>query len=110
MAERENGKKHKGAFGRFALAVTKKYVYPASRRKLITLGAIAATAMLALYLVDSFFLQSSLTTSGPLSSYHAKFEKDCSSCHEKFQSVTNANCSVCHEKAGDQLGIYTLAS
>ncbi len=110
MAERENNKKHKGAFGRFSLAVTKKYIYPASRRRMIAFGAIAALGMLALYLADSFFLQSSLTTSGPLSSYHAKFEKDCSSCHEKFQSVTNANCSVCHEKAGDKLGIYTLAS
>lgn len=110
MAERENGKKHKGAFGKFALGVTKKYIYPASREKMIALGACAALSVLALYLADSFFLQSSLTTSGPLSSYHAKFEKDCSSCHEKFQSVTNANCSVCHEKAGDKLGIYTLAA
>lgn len=110
MAERENGKKHKGAFGNFSLAVTKKYLYPASRRRLIIFGAIAALGMLALYLVDSFFLQSSLTTSGPLSSYHAKFEQDCNSCHEKFQSVTNANCSGCHEKAGDKLGIYTLTS
>lgn len=110
MAERENGKKHKGAFGKFALAVTKKYIYPASRQRMIALGAIAGLALFVFYLLDSFFLQSSLTTSGPLSSYHATFEKDCSSCHEKFQSVTNANCSVCHEKAGDKLGIYTFAA
>lgn len=110
MAERENGKKNKGAFGKFALAVTKKYIYPASRKRMILFGAIAGLALFVFYLADSVFLQSSLTTSGPLSSYHATFEKDCGACHEKFQSVTNANCSVCHEKAGDKLGIYTFAA
>jgi len=110
MAERENGKKRKGKFGGLALAVAKKYIYPESRRALIVLGTLAALSVLGFFIFDAFFLQSSLTTSGPLSSYHATFEKDCSSCHEKFQSVANANCSVCHEKAGDKLGIYTLAA
>jgi len=110
MAERENEKRRKGKFSSLALAVAKKYIYPESRRMVIVLGTLAGLSVLGFFIFDSYFLQSSLTTSGPLSSYHAKFEKDCSSCHEKFQSVTNANCSVCHEKAGDQLGIYTLAA
>jgi hypothetical protein len=110
MAGRENEKKRKGKFGGLALAVAKKYVYPDPRRAAIALGALAAVSVLGFFIFDSSFLQSSLTTSGPLSSYHATFEKDCSSCHVKFQSVTNANCSVCHEKAGDKLGIYTLAA
>ncbi len=110
MADREYEKKRKGKFGGIALAVAKKYLYPDPRRRVIVLGTLAGLSVLAVFIFDSYFLQSSLTTSGPVSSYHAKFEKDCSSCHEKFQSVTNANCSVCHEKAGDKLGIYTLAS
>ncbi len=110
MAERENGKKSKGRFGGFALAVAKKYVYPDPRRMFLVFGALAGLSVLGFFMFDSFFLHSSLTTSGPLSSYHATFEKDCSSCHEKFQSVTNANCSACHEKAGDKLGLYTLAA
>jgi len=62
------------------------------------------------YVIDFFFLKSNVAASGPLSSYHAKFEKDCASCHEQFNAATSVKCSVCHEKTGDKLGVYTFAS
>ncbi|MGH7493691.1 MAG: cytochrome c3 family protein [bacterium] len=107
--EKENGKKHKGTFGGRLLSVAKEYVFPDARRVAIVLGTLAGLSGLVFFAVDFLMLKKSLTASGPVSSFHAKFEKDCSSCHEPFGAVTNAKCSVCHEKTGDELGIYTFA-
>jgi len=64
--------------------------------------------ILGYYVIDFFFLKNSVTASGPLSSPHAKFEKNCASCHEPFKAATSEKCSVCHEKTGDKLGVYTF--
>ena len=77
---------------------------------MLVAGGLLGLGILSYYLFDFFLLKSSVTASGPLSSYHAKFEKDCASCHEPFGDVTSGKCSVCHEKTGDQLGVYTFAS
>jgi len=77
---------------------------------MLVAGGLLGFGILGYYLFDFFLLKSSVTASGPLSSYHAKFEKDCASCHEPFGDVTSSKCSVCHEKTGDKLGVYTFAS
>jgi hypothetical protein len=110
MAKKENDKDKKGAFGAIRLSVSKKYLFPDPRRTMMVIGGLGCLTVLVYLIADLMFLKSSVTTSGPLSSFHAKFEKDCASCHTKFESVTNAKCSVCHEKTGDELGIYTLAA
>ena len=77
---------------------------------MLVAGGLLGFGILSYYVIDFFFLKSSVTASGPLSSYHAKFEKDCASCHEPFGDVTSSKCSTCHEKTGDRLGVYTFAS
>lgn len=108
--EKENGRKHKGTFAGRLLSVAREYVFPDPRRLTMVLGGLAGAAALAFFAVDFFLLKKSLSASGPVSSYHAKFEKDCQACHEPFGAVTNAKCSVCHEKTGDALGVYTFAA
>lgn len=110
MADIEKKQKSKGAFSELRLAVSRKYIFPDSRRAMWMAGGLLGLGILIFCVIDFFFLKSSLTASGPLSSNHAKFAQDCASCHEPFGAVTSAKCSVCHEKTGDQLGAYTFAS
>jgi hypothetical protein len=106
----ENETRKKGTFSDLRLAVSKKYIFPDRRKVMIVIGGLACLGLLVYFLVDFFFLKGNLTTSGPLSSYHATFEKDCSKCHESFEAVTTAKCKVCHEKTGDDLGVYAFAA
>ena len=100
MAKPEDPKK-KGSFGIARLPVALQYVFPDRRRAMMRLGGVACLALLLYFFVDFFLLKSNFTTSGPLSTYHATFEKDCKKCHDtKSREVTDENCSVCHEKAG----------
>jgi hypothetical protein len=109
MAQNENSTKKKGTFSDLRLAVARKYIFPDSRRAMMAAGGLACLAVLVYYVIDFNFLKSNVAASGPLSSFHANFEKDCAACHQQFDAVTNAKCSVCHEKTGDQLGVYTFA-
>lgn len=99
----------KGVFGALRLAVSRKYIFPDRRKAMMVTGGLVALAVVAYFLVDFFLLGNRFTTTGPLSSSHATFEKDCAKCHAQFDEVTNAKCSICHEKAGDDLGAYTFA-
>jgi len=100
MAKPEDAKK-KGTFGVARLSVALKYVFPDRRRAMMRLGGIVCLALLLYFLADFFLLKSNFTASGPVSTYHATFEKDCRKCHDtKSREVTDENCSVCHEKAG----------
>jgi len=99
----------KGKFGALRLAVSRKYIFPDRRKLMMIAGGLAALAVGAYFAIDFFLLGNRFTTTGPLSSYHATFEKDCAKCHAQFDEVSNAKCSVCHEKAGDDLGTYTFA-
>ncbi|MCI0697155.1 cytochrome c3 family protein [candidate division KSB1 bacterium] len=109
MAKNENSTKKKGTFSDLRLAVARKYIFPDPRRAMMAAGGLAGLAILAYYVIDFHFLKSNLAASGPLSSFHANFEKDCAACHQQFDAATNAKCSVCHEKTGDEVGVYTFA-
>jgi hypothetical protein len=106
----ENGTRKKGTFGDVRLAVSKKYIFPDRRKAMMVIGGLGCLGLLAFFLVDFFFLKS-MTTSGPLSSNHATFEKDCSKCHQQLEAVTDRKCAVCHEKtANENLKVYTFAA
>jgi hypothetical protein len=110
LASQGNSKKNKGAFSDLKLSVSRQYVFPDPRRAMMVAGGLLCFGIVIYYAIDFFFLKSSVTASGPLSSFHANFEKNCQSCHEQFNAATSAKCSVCHEKTGDKLGVYTFAS
>lgn len=110
MAKKESSKRKKGTFSFTKLSVSRNYIFPNPRRAMMVIGGMVGLGILAFFVIDHLFLKSSLTASGPLSSFHAKFEKDCAACHEQFNAVTNAKCSICHEKTGDTLGVYTFAA
>ena len=109
MTQKGNSKENKGTFSDLRLSVSRKYVFPDPRRAMLVAGGLICCGILGYYVIDFFFLKNSITASGPLSSPHAKFEKDCASCHEPFKAAASAKCSVCHEKTGDKLGVYTFA-
>lgn len=98
----------KGFFSSVGLSITKSYLHPAGRNRLLRIGALGALLAALVLLVNIWFQGSSLVSNGPLSSNHANFESDCQTCHSGFQSVSDEKCSVCHEKYGDELGVYSF--
>jgi hypothetical protein len=109
MAKREK----KGAFGAALLSVSKKYIFPDRRRAMMAAGGLACLALAVFFALDFLFIKSSLTSSGPLSSYHATFEKQCETCHDmQTHKVSSDNCKACHEKVSRNfnLDVYTLAA
>ena len=98
----------KGFFGYSRLSVSKRYVYPASRRLVVWIGLGVALLSGAAILFNVRLQDSQLISNGPLSSAHAGFESECKSCHEPLASPSVEKCSVCHEKFGDELGAYTF--
>ncbi|MDZ7359892.1 MAG: cytochrome c3 family protein [candidate division KSB1 bacterium] len=109
MNSKEDNKKNKGAFSELKLSVSRRYIYSNPRPAMMVAGGLMCLGILGYYVIDFFFLKKSIVASGPLSSPHAKFERDCVSCHEPFKAATSAKCSACHEKTGDKLGVYTFA-
>lgn len=107
---KQDDKRPKGAFGNAKLGVTKKYIFPASRAFMMRLGWLGCIAVLAYFLLSTFFMSSSFVTSGELSSKHATFEADCAKCHIPFGNVTDAKCRTCHEKTGDRPGVYSFGA
>ena len=116
MADDEKKKKKKGTFTNLRLDVTKKYVFPASRAKMVIVGLAAVGLILAYTGFDSLFHHNGFISQGPISSKHSAFESNCANCHLQTGSlvplgtVTNDKCSVCHEKFGDKLGVYSYGS
>ncbi len=100
----------KGTFSRLRLPVAKKYLVPASRQRLILVGAVLAALAVLYAAFDVFVGKASFVSSGPLSSGHAALENDCASCHDPGNAVTSDRCSTCHEKHGDRLGVYTWSA
>jgi len=110
MAKPEDPKK-KGTFGVARLPVALKYVLLDNRRMMLLIGGGGCLALLLYFLADFFLLKSNFTASGPVSTYHATFEKNCKKCHDtKSREVTDENCSVCHEKAGAKADSVMLAA
>ena len=98
----------KGSFTELELPVSRRYLTPASRRRMLLYGGLAAVALLAFFLIDALVGGGRFITNGPLSSSHAGFEDDCGNCHfGPGREVSDERCSTCHEKFGDELGIYT---
>lgn len=104
-------KRRKGTFSDLRLPVSKAYVYPFSRTRMIILGGIAALLLLAYIFISG----SDFISNGPLSSNHAAFEDDCASCHTdvsfsnvKAATVADAKCMVCHEKAGRNVPAHSF--
>jgi hypothetical protein len=116
MPSKDNESRKKGTFSDIRLPVTRKYIHPASRTRMLIIGGVAALGFLGYTIFDLTIRQGEFISNGPLSTNHANFEKDCSSCHASSASlgsggsVTNEKCSVCHEKFGDKIGVYTFAA
>ncbi len=110
MAGQSKKDSRKGFFSDVRLPVAKTYVYPPSRRAMVLVGGGGALLILAVFAFNLTLQRGTLISNGPLSSNHAVFGDDCSTCHTPFGDVTDAQCSVCHEKYGDRLGLHTFAA
>jgi len=110
MANNDQEPRKKGTFGDLRLPVSNKYIYPLTRRRMLTLGGLGGLAFLVYFFFNSLFLNDSFVSSGPLSSQHAKLENDCAACHQKFASVIDAKCSGCHEPSGKRTQIFDFAA
>ncbi len=116
MAAQDQESRKKGTFSSLRLPVTRKYIMPASRTRMLVIGGIGALGILGYTVFNLVLQKGSFISNGPLSSSHANVESDCVSCHKQEPSlmtlaaVTNEKCSACHEKFGDKIGVYTFAA
>jgi hypothetical protein len=102
MSKRKE-KKHK--FTPLNLPVSQDYIFQAKRTKMLFWGSLAGLLFLFYFLFDTVFQENTFIASGLLSSQHANFEKQCTTCHVAAESVSDALCSGCHEKTSE-LDIY----
>ncbi len=100
----------KGSYSDVPLSVSRKYLYPSSRWRMLLWGGLAAVALAAFAAIDFLWRDGRFLSNGPLSSAHATLDQDCAACHEPFGEVSSDACSVCHEKYGDETGVYSFAS
>ncbi len=110
MAKDKGNKARKGVFSDARLPVSKSYVYPGSRKMMFFVGGGGALLIAALFTFNIVAQQGTLASNGPLSSNHAAFSDDCSTCHDPLDGVSNAKCSTCHEKYGDDVGVHTFTA
>lgn len=109
MARRKK-RASKGFYSDVPLNVAKRYLYPASRRRMLLWGGLAAAALGIFAAIDFRWRDARFLSNGPVSSAHATFEQDCAACHTPFGEVSVDACSTCHEKYGDEIGVYSFAS
>ncbi len=100
----------KGSFSPLKLPVSKQYIYPITRRRMIAIGVLGCLAFALYFLADTIFFNDSLISSGPLSSQHANLEKDCAHCHQSFGDVASDKCSGCHDLSGNRGRIFDFAA
>ncbi len=100
----------KGTFSPLRLPVAGQYVSPARRRRIFWWSGAGMAVVLTIWAADLVLSSGLLFSQGPLSSNHAPFERDCSTCHADTGGLPPEKCSACHEKYGDRLGVYTFAS
>ena len=98
----------KGFFAKIGLPVTKSYIYPIGRNRLLAAGALIGLVGTLVLAADLVFRTGGLVSSGPLSSSHASFEGDCASCHTHFEPMNDEKCSVCHEAYDADVGDYSF--
>lgn len=104
MADQRN----KGYFGDGVLPVAKQYLYPGPRTRAVWISGLVAVLILGVFFYNATNQQGALVSNGPLSTHHATFGNDCSTCHTPFDDVTNEKCATCHEKFGSELGRYSF--
>lgn len=100
----------KGAFGQLKLPVSKKYIYPITRLRMITMGVLGCLAFALYFVVDTLFFNDSLVSSGPLSSQHANLERNCAACHSSFADVVSDKCSGCHDLTGNRRRVFDFSA
>jgi len=100
----------KGQLGENGLPVSRQYVMPSSRRKLLAWGFSGAFILLALVGLSFYFDRESILSNGPLSSAHASLENNCQSCHTSYAEVTSEKCSDCHDSGATALGAYSFSA
>ena len=108
MSDNRNTGRSKGLFGRIGLPVSRQYVYPKSQYMIYVVGAAGLLIMLGIFGVMALTAPGEVISNGPISSNHATFSSDCSSCHTPLNGVSDESCQDCHEKYGDELGIYSF--
>jgi c(7)-type cytochrome triheme protein len=109
MANPDDSRK-KGSFSPLKLPVSKKYIYPITRRRMITIGAFGCVAFALYFTADTLLLNDSLVSSGPLSSHHANLETNCAACHQSFGDVASDKCSACHDITGDRGRVFDFSA
>ncbi len=102
--------KMKGTYGQARLPVARSYVLPPGRRRALWIGAALAMLAAGWLLVDFFYRDAHLISTGELSSGHALLENNCGACHDAFDTVQNERCETCHEKLGDEIGTYSFTA
>ncbi len=107
MAERKKTSRTKGFFSDIGLPVAGKYIYPRSQFMIYAVGGIGLLLVLGVFGTMALFSPGRVLSNGPLSSNHANFSGECSTCHTPFNSVADESCNDCHEKYGDDLGIHS---
>ena len=110
MPNEEGFKRKKGAFTGLSLSISKKYIYPVSRKWMVLLGLVGCFVFSGYFFLDSFLQDNTFISSGPLSSNHANFENDCSNCHIPLSSVSNEKCSRCHESSPSKTEFYSFSA
>ena len=110
MDQPQHGQRRKGFFSDLWLPVAERYLYARPRRTMFLAGGIGAALVLGLFAFDAIEREGVLVSNGPLSSNHALFGNDCSTCHTPLEGATDVKCQTCHEKYGDELGVYGFAS
>lgn len=108
MSDRKNTGRSKGFFGRIGLPVARKYVYPRSQWMIYLVGGAGLLVMLGIFGVMALSAPGEVISNGPISSNHANFSSECSTCHTPMNGVVDESCQDCHEKYGDELGIYSF--
>ncbi len=108
--KRKKSTRRKGFFSDLRLPVSAQYIYPKPRTMMLLIGGVACLLLIGAFTYNLYFQQGTLISNGPLSSNHAEFGQDCSTCHTPFEAVTNVKCEGCHEKYGNELGSFSFAS
>jgi hypothetical protein len=89
--------------------VSRRYIFPRSRRGAALAGLGLALLFLLVYLVSANLRASEFVSGGPLSSDHASFETDCARCHSPFRGTPEEKCGTCHEPSNDGAGVYSFS-
>ena len=98
----------KGLFGALGLPLSKRYLRPGGRNRLLLVGGVPAVVAALVLLANMWFQQGAFISKGPLSSAHAALESNCVSCHTPGGRVSDEKCSLCHEKSAATPAVHSF--